>query len=205
MMKTMISSLAGIILLFSTSAPLLAAVATDPQEIVKQTTMQVLNTLRTEGNAIQKDPQRLYQLINELILPHFDFRQMSKWVLGRYWRNASESQRGDFTRQFELLLVRTYSDALVEFRDQSVAFLPTRERSDTEVTVRSTVNRGSGPAVLITYRMHKVGADWKVYDVATEGISLVINYRSSFAHEIRRNGIDGLIRQLARKNQSARG
>ena len=205
MTKMTKSTLAGIMLLFSTPAPLLAAVVTDPQEIVKQTTEQVLNTLRTEGDAIHKDRQRLYRLIDDLILPHFDFRQMSKWVLGRYWRDASGPQRDAFTKQFELLLVRTYSDVLVEFRDQSMAFLPTRDRSDTEATVRSTVTRDGGPAVLITYQMHNVGGDWKVYDVAAEGVSLVINYRSSFAREIRRNGIDGLIQRLAQKNQSSRG
>lgn len=204
-MTRMKSTLAGIMLLFSTSAPLLAVVVTDPQEIVKQTTEQVLNTLRTEGDAIHKDRQRLYRLIDDLVLPHFDFRQMSKWVLGRYWRDASGPQRDEFTKQFELLLVRTYSDVLVEFRDQSMAFLPTRDRSDTEATVRSTVTRDGGSAVLITYQMHNVGGEWKVYDVAAEGVSLVINYRSSFAREIRRNGIDGLIQRLAQKNQSSRG
>ena len=204
-MKHTLSPLAGVFLLLAIHIPSMAAAANDPQDIVKQTTEQVLLALRTEGDSLKKNPQRLYQIINDLILPHFDFRQMSKWVLGRYWQTASEPQRDEFTKQFEQLLVRTYSDALVEFRDQSVDFLPTRDRSDTEVTVRSTVNRVGGPAVPISYQMHKVSDDWKVYDVAIEGVSLVINYRASFAQEIKRNGIDGLIQRLAQKNQAGSG
>lgn len=179
--------------------------ASDPQGIVKQTTEQVLQKLRSEGAVLKNDQQRLYQVINEVILPHFDFRQMSKWVLGRYWRTASELQRSQFTKQFQLLLVKTYSNALAEFRDETVSFLPSQERSENEVAVRSTINRVAGPAVLITYQMHKVDNSWKVYDVVVEGVSLVINYRSSFAQEINRNGLDGLIQRLVEKNAAGRG
>lgn len=204
-MNTTISRLAGALLLLAIHTPAMAATPADAQEIVKQSTEQVLKELRTEGESIKKRPERLYQIVNNLILPHFDFRQMSKWVLGRYWSKASEKQRVQFTKQFELLLVSTYSDALVEFRNETVAFLPTRTHSDTEVTVRSTLNRNGGAVVPIIYRMHKVDRSWKVYDVAIDGVSLVITYRSSFAQEISRNGIDGLIQRLVQKNQSARG
>jgi phospholipid transport system substrate-binding protein len=205
MINSWISRLLGVLLLLAVHAPLLATTATDPQEIVKQTTERVLQKLRSEGALLKKDQQRLYQVINEVILPHFDFRQMSKWVLGRYWRSASEPQRSQFTKQFELLLVKTYSNALVEFRDETVDFLPSQERSGNEVAVRSTINRTAGPAVLITYQMHKVDNSWKVYDVVVEGVSLVINYRSSFAQEINRNGLDGLIQRLVDKNAAGRG
>jgi phospholipid transport system substrate-binding protein len=205
MMNKRILPLAGFCLLFAMHAPVAAATADDPQVIVRETTEQVLQTLRKEGDALKKDQQRLYKIVNELILPHFDFRQMSKWVLGRYWRQASASQQDEFIRQFELLLVRTYSDALVEFRNQTMDFLPTRARSDTEVTVRSMLNQDGGPPVPITYQMHKVDNTWKAFDIAINGVSLVINYRSSFAKEIQSNGMDGLIKRLAEKNQSERG
>lgn len=205
MMNNTVSRLAGVLLLLAIHTPLAAMTATDPQQIVKQTTEQVLQILRTEGDALKKNPQRLYQLINELILPNFDFQQMSKWVLGRHWREASPSQQVEFAKQFELLLVRTYSNALAQFRDQSVEFLPTLDRSDTQVAVRVSINQPGGPPVPITYQMYKVGDAWKVYDVAIEGVSLVVNYRSSFAQEITRNGVDGLIQRLAEKNQAERG
>lgn len=195
----------GLLLLLTIQVSVAAATVSDPKIVVKQSTEQVLQALRAEGESLKKRPQRLYEIINELILPHFDFRQMSKWVLGRYWRQASELQRDEFVRQFELLLVRTYSDALVEFRNETLEFLPSRVRSDTEVTVRSMLNRAGGPPVPITYDMHKVGEQWKAFDIAIDGVSLVINYRSSFAKEIRRNGIDGLIQRLADKNQAERG
>ena len=171
----------GVLLLLTIQVSVAAATVADPKIVVKQSTEQVLQALRAEGESLKKRPQRLYEIINELILPHFDFRQMSKWVLGRYWRQASELQRDEFVRQFELLLVRTYSDALVEFRNETLEFLPSRVRSDTEVTVRSMLNRAGGPPVPITYDMHKVGEQWKAFDIAIDGVSLVINYRSSCA------------------------
>jgi phospholipid transport system substrate-binding protein len=204
-MNSTMSRLASGLLLLALQMPLLATTTADPQEIVKRTTEEVLQKLRTEGEALQKDPRRLYEVINEVILPHFDFGQMSKWVLGRYWRSASEPQRNEFTKQFELLLVRTYSNALAEFRDETVAFLPSQNRSPTEIAVRSKINRTAGPSVLITYQMHKVDGLWKIYDVAVEGVSLVINYRSSFAQEIKQNGLQGLIQRLAEKNSAEHG
>jgi phospholipid transport system substrate-binding protein len=130
---------------------------------------------------------------------------MSQWVLGVHWRNATPAQRDAFVTQFEDLLVRTYSRALVDYRNQKVAFLPARARSADEVTVRASIDQGSGPAIPIAYEMYRTDAGWKVYDVAIDGVSLVINYRSSFGQEIRRGGIDGLIQRLAEKNMSDRG
>ena len=205
MTNSTIARLLGVLLLLAVHVPLLAKTASDPQEVVKQTTEQVLQLLRTEGDALKKNPQRLYQVINEVILPHFDFPQMSRWVLGHYWRSASDPQRSEFVKQFELLLVRTYSTALAGFRDETVAFLPNQDRSGREVAVRSLINRSAGPPVAISYQMHKVDDHWKIYDVAVEGVSLVINYRSSFAQEIKLNGLDGLIQRLAAKNAAEHG
>ncbi len=193
------------VLLLVVLSPPVAAKPVEPQEIVKQTTQEVLEVLRKEGAALKKDRAGLHKIINELILPHFDFRRMSQWVLGRHWRQASEPQRVEFTKQFEQLLVRTYSDALVDFRDQSVSFLPTRERSKTDVAVRVKVSQRGGPSVPITYRMQDNGKGWKIYDVSIDGVSLVITYRSSFTQEIKRNGLDGLIRRLETKNRASRG
>lgn len=200
------SVLSGVLAVFLLAVPLASPAAPDDaQGIVRETTEKVLAALRGEGDTLKDDPKRLHAIIEQLVLPHFDFRQMSQWVLGPHWRNASPEQRDAFVEQFEALLVRTYSSALVDYRNQSVDYLPARERSADEVTVRAVIDQGGGPAIPITYEMHRTDTGWKVYDVAIDGVSLVINYRSSFGQEIRRNGIDGLIQRLASKNQADSG
>lgn len=202
-MKSVLSSFFGVLMLLTAlGAP---AAPDDPQEIVRETTQKVLEALRGEGDTLKDDPKHLHAIIEQLVLPHFDFRQMSQWVLGPHWRNASAEQRDAFVAQFEDLLVRTYSSALVDYRNQTVNYLPMRERSADEVTVRASIDQGGGPAIPIAYEMHRTDTGWKVYDVAIDGVSLVINYRSSFGQEIRRNGIDGLIRRLDAKNKSDAG
>lgn len=166
-------------------------------QMVRTTTDQVLVKLRQEGDALKSDRPRLYSLVDEMILPHFDFAKMSQRVLGKHWRDATPEQRQRFIQEFKTLLVRTYSTALVEYRDQTIEFLPERENSPTEVSVRTQVIKSAGgPPIPITYDVYSQNGEWKVYDVAINGVSLVINYRASFSTEINKAGIDGLIAQL---------
>ncbi len=202
-MRTALSCFAGVVMTVAAHGGV--AAAAEPQAIVEETTQKVLATLRAEGDTLKDRPGRLYEIINSLILPHFDFRQMSQWVLGPHWRQASDMQREEFVKEFEALLVRTYSRALVDYRNQKIEFLPTRVRSETEVTVRANIDQGGGPLIPVTYEMHRTDGGWKVYDVAIDGVSLVINYRSTFSQEIKRNGIDGLIRRMSEKNASING
>jgi phospholipid transport system substrate-binding protein len=186
------------------AAPAAGAMAADieAEAVVRGTTDRVLETLRREGDSLKTDPQRLYDLVEDVVVPHFDFEKMSQWVLGRHWRGASAEQRAAFVQQFEKLLVRTYSLALAEYRDQTVQYQSARARSDSEATVRAAIDTGGGPEIPIVYEMHKTEGGWKVYDVAVDGVSLVITYRSSFGQEIRRNGLDSLIRRMGEKNQA---
>lgn len=166
-------------------------------QMVRATTDEVLAKLRQEGDVLKTDHARLYALVDEMILPHFDFTKMSQRVLGKHWRDATPEQRARFTQEFKTLLVRTYSTALVEYRDQTIEFLPTRENSPSEVSVRTQVVKTSGgPPIPITYEAYNANGEWKVYDVSINGVSLVINYRASFSTEINKSGIDGLIAQL---------
>ena len=199
-MRNQLAWIAGLLMMGTVQVPAAVTPGADAQAVIKDTSEKVLNALRVEGELLKKDPAKLYKLIDELILPHFDFEQMSRWVLGRYWRQATPDQRTEFVAQFQALLVRTYSQALVEFRDQSVNFLPVRERSADEVTVRAEIDQGGGPRIPMVYEMSRTDNGWKVYDVSVNGVSLVITYRSSFAQEIKRNGIDGLINRLREKN-----
>lgn len=194
------------LLLVGALAVSVAFAAMSPQELVKQTSKRMIDALQHEKTDLKKNPQRVTQLVNEIVLPHFDFARMSKLALGRYWRRADEKQQQEFTDQFRALLVRTYRSALTEYRDQTISFLPFNDNPDSgDVTVKTEVEQPGGSTIPIDYRLRLVGGEWKVYDVIIDGVSLVINYRSSFSSEIRQSGIDGLIDKLRKRNKDDGG
>jgi phospholipid transport system substrate-binding protein len=174
-----------------------------PEALVKDTTDKVLEVLKKEKAQIDENPGLLYGIVDEYIIPHFDFRRMSQRVLGKYWHRASEEQQKNFVSQFQTLLVQTYGAALREYSDQKIEFLASRSR-DGEVSVRTQIVQSGSPPIPIQYEMYKPDGEWKIYDVSIDGVSLVINYRSTFASEIRSSGVDGLIERLAEHNQRRR-
>lgn len=177
-----------------------------PQTLVQETSEKMLAKLKAEKDLLKQEPGRIYELVNEIVIPHFDFEYMSQLVLGKYWRRASAEQRHDFTEQFRTLLVRTYAKSLNEYSDQVINFLPFREVSGGgDVTVRTEVDQPGGFPIPIDYRLHQKGGEWKVFDVIIDDVSLVTNYRSSFSKEIRRGGIDALIAKLTKRNKEATG
>lgn len=177
------------------------AVPHDPQQLVKDTADSVTARVKAERELLRKDSARLHQLVDELIIPHFDFARMSQWVLGKYWRSSDEAQRARFVDEFQQLLIRTYATALLEYADREIHYLPVRaDDQATVVTVRTEVEQPGSSVVPINYRMHIKDNEWKVVDVSVDGVSLVSTYRASFASEIRKSGIDGLIESLETKN-----
>jgi phospholipid transport system substrate-binding protein len=173
----------------------------EPGALVRETSDRMLAVLKEQRDVIKAEPARLYGLVDEIVLPHFDFERMSRWVLGKHWRQASAEQQREFVNQFRTLLVRTYGTALLEYTDQQVKFLPVRISADgRDATVRTEVVKPGAPAIPINYSMYLGDHGWKVYDVVIDGISLVSNYRTTFAAEIRNHGIDALIRRLADRN-----
>ena len=130
---------------------------------------------------------------------------MSQRVLGKYWNRATPEQQAQFVGEFQVLLVRTYATALKEYSEQTIEFLSTRERDGgEEVTVRTQITQAGAPPIPINYEMYRKDDAWKVFDVSIDGVSLVINYRSTFSSEIRRNGVDGLIARLNKHNNEKR-
>ncbi len=200
MRRMMTSMVAGLAL----SCAVAVADDLNPETLVRQTSDRMLAVLKEQHDVVAAQPDRLYGLVDDIVLPHFDFERMARWVLGKYWRQASAQEQADFVREFRNLLVRTYGTALLEYTDQKVNFLPVRISEDgKDATVRTEVQRPGGLPVPINYSMFRREDGWKVYDVAIDGISLVSNYRTTFATEIRANGIGGLIHRLAERN--ARG
>ncbi len=183
--------------------PALAAHAAE--QLVQETTDKVLTRLRADSDKLKADSSLIYPLVEDLVLPHFDFAKMSQWVLGKNWRTADETQREQFTNEFRTLLVRTYAKALLEYTDQSMRYLPFHaEEGARKVTVKTEIEQAGGPAIPLDYSMYLNSAgQWKVYDIKVDGVSLVLNFRSSFATEIRNGGIPKLLEKLAQMNQGA--
>ncbi len=176
----------------------------DPQALVRDTSERMLSVLRAQREQLEKHPERIYDLVNEIVIPHFDFSRISRWVLGKYWRQATPEQRRRFENEFRTLLVKTYATSLLEFIDDQFRYPPVRMKPGAKrVTVRTDVIRQGAQPVRIEYRLFRGRDGWKAYDVLVEGVSLVANYRSSFAEEIRKSGLDALIARLAEHNRKA--
>lgn len=183
---------------------LLAAQGESPDALVRNVTDEVLNILRQDKAIQNGDVRRAGELIETRIAPHFDFARMTQLAVGPAWRKADAQQRQQLTDAFRALLVRTYANALTAYKDQTVSFKPVSQGQDArEVTVRSQIRRPGGQPVSIDYSLARGdGGEWKVFDVVVADISLVTTYRSSFASEVSRDGIDGLIRAIQAKNRS---
>ncbi len=186
------------------SASVSAAIG--PQQLVQQTSQAMLEKLKQEKELLKAEPGRIYSLVDKIVVPHFDFEYMSQMVLAKYWRKASAAQRQAFTLEFRQLLVRTYATSLKEYADQELIYLPFREgKKKDQAMVRTEIEQAGGFPIPIDYRLRQNSRDWKVFDVVIDGVSLVTNYRTSFAKEIRAGGLDSLIDTLAKRNQEVRG
>lgn len=183
-----------------------SAVAADvaPDVLVKDVTNEVLDIVRKDKDIRNGNTRKTVELVETKVLPHFNFLRMTKLALGKDGRVATPDQLKMLTDEFRTLLVRTYSKALTEFRDHEIIFKPFKmAAADTDVKVRTEIKQTGGKPVGLDYYLEKGAAGWKVYDMEVGGVSLVTNYRSSFAREIQVGGIDGLIHNLQAKNKAS--
>jgi phospholipid transport system substrate-binding protein len=183
--------------------PALAAFAQDaPDALVKRVADETVQAIKADPRIIAGDPVRVREVIETKLLPHFDFARMTALAMGRNWSRATPEQQQRLTNEFRTLLVRTYSNALTQYRDEQIVTKPLRvEPNANEVTVRTEVVRAGRPPVQIDYGMAKTSEGWKSFDVIVGGVSLVTNYRDEFNEQVRAGGIDGLINTLAAKNK----
>jgi phospholipid transport system substrate-binding protein len=176
-----------------------------PDVLIKEVSSDVLDTVKADNTIRAGDVQKVIALVDTKVMPYVDFQRMTASAVGRYWRQATPEQQKRLQEEFKILLVRTYSGALAQVKDQTVQLKPMRSSpEDTEVVVRSEV-RGKGDPIQLDYRLEKTPTGWKIYDVNVLGVWLVENYRNSFAQEIGANGVDGLIAKLAERNKAAAG
>ena len=189
--------------LFAAAAlPALAQEA--PDVLVKRVSGEVLQIVRTDPKVQAGDQARIREVIEVKLLPNFDFERMTALAMGRNWAKATPEQQKALIEQFRTLLVRTYSGALSQYKDQTIDFKPLRgDPAATDVVVRSEVIRSGQSPVTIDYSMTKTASGWKAFDVIVGGVSLVTNYRDEFNEQIKTGGVDGLIKTLSDKNKTA--
>ena len=183
---------------------LVEAAIEDPQQMVRETGDKVLSEVSARKADLEANPALIYPLVESTVLPHFDFRQMSQSALGRFWRDATDEQKTALTNEFRELLVRTYATALLGYTGQQIQYLPVQYKpGDEKVMIPTRIAAtDNAPPIPINYRLQLNESKWMVYDVVIDGVSLITNYRSQFAAEVRRGGIDGLISTLESKNRN---
>lgn len=190
--------------LFFLSSVAFATEFATPDEMIKHTATEVLGIIKSDKDIQAGDKKKVKALIETKILPQFDFTRMTRLAVGRFWNQATPAQQVELTNEFRSLLVRTYSASLNSYKDQKIDYKPLRMNpSDTDVVVKTAVQQSSGRAIPIDYTVVKSATGWKIYDIAVDGVSLVVNYRSSFAQEIQQGGIAQLINTLKAKNNGA--
>ena len=173
-----------------------------PDALIKTVATDVTTVLKADP-AILSNAAKLKELIENKLIPNFSFARMTQLAMGRNWAKATPEQQTALTKEFQTLLVRTYSGALANFRNNTIDVRPLRmQPADTDVTVKTVINQANGQGIPIDYSLEK-GADgsWKAYDIIVAGVSLVTNYRDEFNTVIRDQGVDALVKQLQSKNK----
>jgi phospholipid transport system substrate-binding protein len=173
----------------------------NPDSMVQQVTQQVVDQIRGDKSIQAGDINKITQLVNEKILPYMDLRRTTQLAMGRNWRTATPDQQAQVIEQFKTLLIRTYSGALAQVRDQQIQYKPFRANpDDTDVVVRSTV-MNNGQQIELDYRLYKTPQGWRVYDINVLGAWLIQAYQQQFQEKIQQGGVDGLIQFLTQRNQ----
>lgn len=203
-MKKLITSFTAMMLLL-TAQLLWAASVEEAQQLVKSTTDEMLAALKAQKDNLKSNPKQVYKLVDDIVIKHFDFEFMSKYVLGkRNWQKSTPAQQAAFVAAFRDLLVRTYATSLVDAANTSVdvTYLPVNAEQDAKrITLKSVVKYGD-KTIKVDYGMY-AKSKWQVWDVIVEGVSLVMNYQSEFEKDFNDIGMDGLIEKIKSRNQDA--
>jgi phospholipid transport system substrate-binding protein len=192
-----------------TALALLASAASLAQEmapdaLVRKSVDEVLGVIRADKELQNGNPKKVHALVEEKVLPHFDFTRMTRLAVGRNWAQASDAQKQALTREFQTLLVRTYSTSISQYRNQTIDVKPAKlAAGDKDTVVKTVVNQPGGQPIPIDYAMERTDRGWKVYDVLVDGVSLVTTYRTSFNDQVQKGGVDGLVKTLADRNRSS--
>jgi phospholipid transport system substrate-binding protein len=181
---------------------MIALGANDPQTLIQRTIEELRTAIVKDKQAIERDPNRAVTLVDQIVSPHVDTAKVGKLVLGKHWKQASPEQRERFIDSYRRLLLRTYSIHASDYTDVAITYLPLRvsDSNPGQVAVKTKVSRSGKPPVAVDYRLYETGGAWKLYDVTTDGISLVATFRASVDAEVKQHGIDRMLAELDKKN-----
>lgn len=195
--------MSGLVLAYAAAG---AAETVPPDVLAKNTTNEVLRIVKADKDLKNGNTRKILALVEEKVLPNFDFRKMTQLAVGKNWGKATPEQQQQLVDQFKTMLVRTYSASLTSVVDYKIEFPPLKMApGDDEVMVSTVVSKPGSPPIPIDYRMEKQDAGWKVFDVLVDNVSMVTVYRNTFNSEVRKGGIEGLVASLSRRNQPAGG
>ena len=179
-----------------------AATAEAPDVLVKRVSTDVIDSVKADKDIQAGNSKKIMDLVNSKILPYVDSDKMTAQAAGRYWRQATPDQQKQLAQEFRTLLVYTYAGALSQIKNETIEFKPFRaDPADSEVEVKSQVNLTRGEPITLNYRLAKGAQGWKIFDLNVMGAWLVETYKSTFASEIGKGGIDGLIKKLHDRNE----
>jgi len=199
-MKFLLKIIAGLALMISMAH----AADQAPDGVIRDTVQEVLAAIKQDKAIQNGDQKKIVSLVENKILPHFDFVRMTRLAVGKSWRTATPEQKQALVQEFHTLLVRTYAKVFAVYRDQMVDVEPVRMADGAaEATVKTSINKPGAQPVLVDYEMIRTPEGWKAFDVIIEGVSMVTSYRGTFASEIQKGGIDHLIKVLADKNAAS--
>lgn len=168
-----------------------------PDGLIRAVAQKLLDRIKADRKVLINNPDKLFAMVDEVVLPHFDFPLMARLVLGEQWTAANDKQQQRFLEGFKSLLVKTYGNALLQYSNETITFRPAQLGSKPgRASVASLIQSAGAAPVPMEYRMRKLDDQWLIYDVVVDGISLVTNYRGTYAAEIQRDGLESLIKKL---------
>ncbi|WP_139826446.1 MlaC/ttg2D family ABC transporter substrate-binding protein [Derxia lacustris] len=183
--------------------------ASAPDQLIRQLSTEVLDTLQNDKAYASGDINKVMQLVDQKVMPYVDFERTTGLAVGRAWRQATPEQKKALSESFKQLLVRTYAGALTQVKDVRFNFLPFRPEADQPnkaVVKTQVIQAKGGDPIQLDYALErKDGGAWKIYDLNVVGVWLVENYRNTFAQEVNKSGLDGLIKSLQTKNAELSG
>lgn len=190
------------VLLLISFIPIYSSAELKPETVVATASHNIVGAIHKHRDELTATPEILYELIETIIVPHFDVETISRLVLGHHWSQATTEQRRCFTNAFKRLVIHSYAKALLLYSSEEIQVLPVPagKQGSPRISVHSIITTGTGNQVSIVYRLRMKHGGWMIYDLVVEGVSLVLNYKQSFSAQIRRHGLDGLIRSIEEKN-----
>lgn len=168
-----------------------------PEQVIRDASELTMQAIQGRRDELRGDREKLFALIDEILLPRWDRQYTGQLVMGRYWREATPEQRDAFITGLYRKLLDSYGEGVLQYDANQLTITGTRGNpADGRVMVDSQVRLEDGTPVPISYRLRIHEGAWKVYDVVVEGISYVTNYRNQYASEFRTKGVERVISEL---------